>query len=113
MSKILSITVDYGEIPLDENGFVDWLIDAQVGAGAAYYRGNLAYDRCDSTRVHSPEKRRRLISIAKRALAAEADGLVHLVQRRVSENDYIYLAVRASQKLPSPNRAKRVTVLVG
>lgn len=55
MSKILSITVDYGEIPLDENGFVDWLIDAQVGAGAAYYRGSLAHDRCESTKVqHVP-----------------------------------------------------------
>jgi hypothetical protein len=72
----------------------------------------LAHDRCESTKIHSAEKRRRLISIAKRALAAEADGMVRLVQRRVSENDYIYLAVRASQDLPSPNHAKRVTVLV-
>ena len=110
--RLIEITIDYRQTPLDENGFVDWLIDAQAGAGAAYYRGNLAYDRCECTKVHSPEKRRRLISIAKRALAAEADGLVRLVQRRVSENDYVYLAVRASQDLPSPNRAKRVSVLV-
>jgi hypothetical protein len=113
VTSLLEITIDHGHIPFDDNAFVDWLIDAQPGSGAAYYRGHLAHDRCESTRVHSAEKRRRLIAIAKRALAAEQDGLVRLVQRRVAYNDYVYLAVRASQDLPSPVRARRVTVLVG
>ena len=32
-------------IPLDENGFVDWLIDAKPGDTLVYYRGHLSHDR--------------------------------------------------------------------
>ena len=34
-------------IPLDENGFVDWLIDAKPGDTLVYYRGHLSHDRMD------------------------------------------------------------------
>jgi hypothetical protein len=111
--RLIEITIDHRQIPLDENGFVDWLIDAQAGTGAAYYRGNLAYDRCECTKVHTPEKRRRLITIARRVLAAEANGQVRLVQRRISESDYVYLAVRTSQDLHALGCAKRLSFLVG
>ncbi len=96
MRASISINIDYASIPFDDNGFVDWILDAEPGAAAAYYRGHLAYDRCESTRVHPDHKRRRLIAIAKRALTEEENGLVHLVQRRLGEEDYIYLMVRAS-----------------
>lgn len=98
--KIIELSIDHLHLPFDENGFVDWLIDAEPGAATAYYRGSLSHDRCESTKVHSPENRRRLIAIAKRALAAEESGSVHLVQRRLGEADFIYIAVRAAQRLP-------------
>ena len=99
MKTSISINIDYGSLPLDENGFVDWILDAEPGAATPYYRGHLAYDRCESTKVHPDHKRRRLIAIARRALAEEENGLVHLVQRRLAEEDYIYLMVRASLRM--------------
>jgi hypothetical protein len=39
------------EVPIDENGFVDWLIDAEPGNAIAYYRGHLAHDRMPSSKV--------------------------------------------------------------
>lgn len=104
MRTSISIEIDYASIPLDDNGVVDWIIDAEPGAAAAYYRGHLAHDRCESTLVHSAEKRRRLIAIAKRALAEEENGLVHLVQRRLGDHDYVYIMVRASLRISRRTR---------
>lgn len=107
--KLIEITLDHGRIPFDENGFVDWLVDAEPGDATAYYRGHLSHDRCESTKVHSPEDRRRLVAIAKRALAAQESGSVHLVQRRLGEADFLYIAVRAAQRLTG----SRVSIRLG
>jgi hypothetical protein len=44
------------DIPIDENGLVDWLVDAEPGAMLIYYRGHLAHDRMASTEVHDPSR---------------------------------------------------------
>ena len=54
------------DIPIDENGFVDWLIDAEPGARLIYYRGHLAHDRMASTDVHDPLHRVRLNRLSSR-----------------------------------------------
>ncbi len=86
-------------IPLDENGFVDWLIDAKPGDTLVYYRGHLSHDRMPSTKVLDDLRRRRLADVANRVLAAEAQGLVMPVQRRVGRNEWLYLAIRTQGAL--------------
>lgn len=90
-------------IPLDENGFVDWLIDAKPGDTLVYYRGHLSHDRMPSVKVLDDARRRRLADVANRVLAAEAQGLVMPVQRRAGRNEWFYLAIRTQ----GPLRATR------
>ena len=93
-------------IPLDENGFVDWLIDARPGDTLVYYRGHLSHDRMPSTRVLDDPCRRNLAEVANRVLAAEAQGLVMPVQRRVGRNEWLYLAIRTHGPLRTPHNHK-------
>ena len=73
-------------IPVDENGFVDWLIDAKPGDTLVYYRGHLSHDRMPSTQgPRRYSQRRKLADVANRVLAAESQGLVMPVQRRVGQ----------------------------
>lgn len=92
------------DIPIDENGFVDWLIDAEPGARLIYYRGHLAHDRMASTEVHDPSHRVMLNRLASRVMKASEDGLVLLVQKRLAQGDALYIAIRArgGLKLPGP-----------
>lgn len=81
--------------PLDENGFVDWLVDAEPGDTIAYYRGHLAHDRMPSTDVLGRRARSELHAVANRVMAASDQGLVIPVQRRLGPEDFLYLAVKA------------------
>ena len=93
-------------LPLDENGFVDWLIDARPGDTLVYYRGHLSHDRMPSTRVLDDPCRRRLAEVANRVLAAESQGLVMPVQRRVGRNEWLYLAIRTHGALRTTHNSK-------
>ena len=84
------------EVALDENGFVDWLVDAEAGDHVVYYRGHLAFDRCESGRIGDAKERQRLVNIARRVMAATDQGLVRPVQKRLGPHDALYIAVRAS-----------------
>ncbi len=86
-------------VPLDENRFVDWIVDAKAHDCIAYYRGHLGHDRCESTRVLSPADCRRLVTVANRVMVAAEQGLVFPVQKRIGPHDYLYLAVRALGRL--------------
>ena len=83
----------------DEDALCDWIANAVPGAVMIYYRGHLAYDRMPSTAVFSNPDRKRLIAVAKRALQAAEDGLIHLVQRRHGSQDYSYIAIKARSRL--------------
>ena len=47
-----------------------------------------------SNTFREPE-RKSLVAVARRAIQAAEDGLVHLVQRRHGPGDYSYLAIKA------------------
>jgi hypothetical protein len=85
-------------IPFDENGIVDWIVDAEAHDFIAYYRGHLTYDRNDSARVLSPPDRRQLVAVARRIMVAAEQGLVCPVQKRIGPQDFVYLAIRASAR---------------
>lgn len=91
---------------VEENGFVDWLIDAEPGETLVYYRGHLSHDRMPSVSGLTDLDRRKLSDVASRVLSTESMGLVIPVQRRVGEHDWLYLAVRTRGALLSTRKAK-------
>ena len=111
-----SETLQLFGVPLDENGFVDWLIDARPGDALVYYRGHLSHDRMPSVSPLTDLKRRKLAEVANRVLVAEAQGLVMPVQRRVGPHEWLYLAIRTHGLLrtthnhkPSASSARSLT----
>lgn len=100
------------EVALDENGFVDWLVDAEAGDHVVYYRGHLAFDRCESGRIGDAKERQRLVNIARRVMAATDQGLVHPVQKRLGPDDALYIAVRASGRQRIAMKAARPAPIV-
>ncbi len=105
--RLHSLLIDPFCVPLNENQFVDWLVDASVGETIPYYRGHLAHDRCMSTPVLTSDERRRLVAVANRIMAAHDQGLVIPLQRRVGPHEWLYLAVRTSGRLQLPSLKSR------
>lgn len=99
-------------IPLDENGFVDWLIDSEPGDVLVYYRGHLSRERMPSVKTLDDVQRRKLAAVASRVLTAEHHGLVMPVQRRVRENEWLYLAIRTRGPVRSTHNHKSSTQVV-
>ncbi|MFN4140283.1 hypothetical protein [Aestuariivirga sp.] len=89
---------------VEENGFVDWLIDAEPGETLVYYRGHLSHDRMPSVSGLTDRERRKLSDVADRVLSTESMGLVIPVQRRVGNHDWLYLAVRTRGALHALRR---------
>ena len=89
-------------IPLDENDFVDWIVDAQANDCIAYYRGHLGRDRCESAGILSYGDCRKLVAVSRRVMVAADQGLLWPFQKRLGQHDYVYLAVRALGRLGSP-----------
>jgi hypothetical protein len=94
-------------VPLDENGFVDWLIDAEPGDAIAYYRGHLAHDRMPKADELAPIARRQLHAVAARVMAAHEHELLIPVQKRIGPEDYLYIAVKARFSLKRSPTAVR------
>ena len=103
-ARAISVAIAKHAIPYDENGFVDWIVDAQASDCIAYYRGHLGLDRFAVAAVLCPDEWRRLSAIARRVMLAADQGLVFPVQRRLGPHDYIYLAVRGFGRLGSPSQ---------
>jgi hypothetical protein len=96
----------------NEAAFCDWVARSAPGASTVYFRGHLAYERMPSVSTFAEPERKRLVALAKRALQAAEDGLVHLVQRRHGPEDYGYIAVkvhvrRAGRLIPAAATAGR------
>jgi hypothetical protein len=99
---LLPALIDKFATPLDENGFVDWIVDAQSDDWIAYYRGHLGRDRFESQGVLSPAACRKLVAVARRVMVAAEQGLVFPLQKRLGEHDFLYFAVRATGRLNTP-----------
>jgi hypothetical protein len=82
---------------LDEETFCRWFGDAEPGHGIEYHRGHLVIDRAHGFSLLDEKPRRELHAIAKRAVfLAEASRLI-LVQRRLDEGEFSYLAIKTKQ----------------
>ena len=73
------------EVVVDENAIVDWLLDARPGDHIIYFRGFLGLDRCKTGRIGDTARRRQLVAVANRIMAAAEQGLVMPVQKRMGD----------------------------
>ena len=99
ISTIQPDLLAYQRLAFDQNGFVDWLVEAAPGDICAYYRGSLAYDRDAEKSKLGQKKRRQLAQLADQLMHSSDLGLVYLLQRRLGIDDSLYLAVRSSADL--------------
>jgi hypothetical protein len=83
-SRVLTIT---------EEAFCAWIGNALPGDRLEYHRGHLLIDRSRKHGLFSEKDRRELSAVANRALALAEEGQLCLVQQRLGEQDYRYLAV--------------------
>lgn len=74
-----------------------WLSQAEPGETLEYHRGFLGIDRTPLGQPMSLKDRIDLIDVAERAMRLAEKGLVHLVQRRISNDTFSYLAVARSR----------------
>ena len=81
------------EPPLTETMLCAWYGSAVPGNSIVYHRGFLAIDVAPLTFKLPDAERRTLLRVAQRALQLAEDGLVHLVQRRVGEGEFTYVAI--------------------
>ena len=86
---------------LSEMDLCGWIGQACPGDFLEYHRGFLALDIVPVASRLAPEARRELAAMARRALWAAEQELVHLVQRRNGPDDFSYLAVAR----PKPKHA--------
>ena len=75
--------------------FCAWLGNAMPGDCLEYHRGFLACDRDPDQRTLTPADRRRVDALADQVREMAAIGLVALIQRRLGEADFSYLAIKA------------------
>lgn len=79
-----------------------WLSEAPFGETLEYHRGFLVIDTDPRVSGLAAPARLALVQLAQRAFWASEQRLVHLVQRRLGENCFSYLAVaRPRPKIPA------------
>lgn len=86
---------------LTEMDLCGWIGQARPGDVLEYHRGFLALDIVPVASRLAPEARQALAAMARRALWAAEQDLVHLVQCRNGPDDFSYLAVAR----PKPKHA--------
>jgi hypothetical protein len=103
-SRVLTIT---------EEAFCAWVGDALPGDRIQYHRGHLLIDRSRKYGPFSEKDRRELSAVANRALALAEEGRLCLVQQRLGEHDYRYLAVvtRRGGARPASAAGRRVVCI--
>lgn len=92
---------------LSETEFCDRLAEAVPNEAITYHVGMLARDRYWPLSKLPEDQRVALGAIANRALKLAEAGRVHLVQRRIAEERFVYLAIVR----PQPRRVLRAMLV--
>jgi hypothetical protein len=89
---------DKAELPcrLTEEGFCRWIGQAEPGDVVEYHRSQLSVDRTREASTLGDTLRRELGRVADRALQLAAEDRLLLVQRRLGEGAFSYLAIKAA-----------------
>ena len=88
--------------PIDEIGFCAWVAQAEPGATLVYHRGFLVVDTDRLLSKFPVEARGALRLLGDAAMRAAAEGLVHLVQVRMSTNRFAYIAIARPRPKGAP-----------
>ncbi len=78
---------------MNEIELCSWLSQAQPGDALEYHRGFLGIDRTSHGQPMTAKDRADLIRMGERAMRLAEQGYVHLVQRRIREDTFSYLAI--------------------
>jgi len=87
--------------------FKDWLHRGRAGSMCIYHTGYLALDRFHivdvafpgDTKVSLTTPIERVDEVARLALDAFEEKRVHLFQRKLHDNEYQYIAMKASRRV--------------
>ena len=79
-----------------------WLSQAAPQDALEYHRGFLVLDTDLRISGFSKSDRLELVQVARRAWWAAEKNLVHLVQRRLGEDRFSYLAIARTRPNPTP-----------
>lgn len=96
LPNMIDVHIDRGQIPHDAATLERWVTTAEAGALIGYYRGWLAHDTAPDSIDPAPAIR-KLRAVARLLWSEHEAGRVLLVQRRLGDCDYLYVAVRSSQ----------------
>ena len=80
-------------VRLDELALCAWVAQAQPGDALAYHQGFLSVDRGPTGQVLLSSEQRALGKIGAMAMRLAERGFVHLVQRRLAPDQFVYLAI--------------------
>ncbi|WP_210346908.1 hypothetical protein [Aminobacter sp. SR38] len=94
---------------LTEAPFCAWIGQSAPGNLVEYHRGFLAIDTMPACSLLAEADRKELVRLARRAYWAAEKGLVHLVQRRLGQDRFAYLAI--AQARPKQLQATLLTLL--
>ena len=78
---------------LDEIAFCAWVAHAEPGEALAYHQGSLAIDRDPPGQPFLSAEARALAKTGDMAMKLADRGFVHLVQRRLAPDQFLYLAI--------------------
>ena len=83
--------------------FHDWFKEARTGDFLVYHKGNLCLDRCTALdggdTSHCTPASWELGALANYAMEAFHERRVHLFQRKLSDHEYEYIAVKRSKRV--------------
>lgn len=96
LPNMIDATIERGQIPFDPGELAQWIAKAAAGAMLAYYRGRLAFDTTPDAIDPAPAVQ-KLRAVARLLWSEQERGRVLLVQRRLGDGDYLYIAVRSSR----------------
>ena len=80
--------------------FCAWLAQAEAGDALIYHRGLLVVDKDHAISTLPAEQRLAVSLVADAAFRAAQEGLVHLVQKRLAMDRFLYIAIAR----PGPTR---------
>jgi hypothetical protein len=78
---------------LDELSLCAWVAHAEPGEALAYHQGSLAIDRDPPGQPFLSAEARALAKTGDMAMKLAERGFVHLVQRRIAPDQFLYLAI--------------------
>lgn len=96
----ISVSPLVRSLVIREDDFNTWLDHAQPGDRLEYHRGHLGVDRVRGFSHLHEKSRRELCAVADRVASLADEGRLVLVQGRVGDSLFSYVALKTKQPAP-------------